>query len=228
MKLLLENWRQFITEMEEPITTLRIFDFDETIAHTRGQVRVRAPDGSQAVLTGQEEFEEYMNKASEKEGIQAFDPVDELKKLGYQIDLSDFSIVKDPSEITVITDIMRNFPANSKTYIMTARGGGSLGPILSYLEDINIDISQIRPIATEGESKGDVIVNMIAQKIMPNGKSNINRIEYYEDSQRNIDDVLLKVCKNKNLDPIKPANFELTIHKVVENNGQYKLEPIGC
>ena len=111
---------------------------------------------------------------------------------------------------------------------MTARGGGSLGPILSYLEDINIDISQIRPIATEGESKGDVIVNMIAQKIMPNGKSNINRIEYYEDSQRNIDDVLLKVCKNKNLDPIKPANFELTIHKVVENNGQYKLEPIGC
>ena len=33
MKLLLENWRQYINEMEEEvIDTLRIFDFDETIA----------------------------------------------------------------------------------------------------------------------------------------------------------------------------------------------------
>ena len=46
MKLLMENWRRFITEIEEPITTLRIFDFDETIAHTQSETRVTAPDGS--------------------------------------------------------------------------------------------------------------------------------------------------------------------------------------
>ena len=47
MKLLLENWRQYLSEqMEEPITTLRIFDFDETIAHTRSETRVKAPDNS--------------------------------------------------------------------------------------------------------------------------------------------------------------------------------------
>ena len=228
MKLLLENWRQFINEIEEPITTLRIFDFDETIAHTESETRVKAPDGSTAVLRNQKEFEEYMNYAAEREGIDAFDPIDQLVEMGYQIDLSDFSMVKDPSEITLVTDIMRNFPSDSKTYIVTARRGNSIGPILNYLDELNIDSNQVRPIATEGESKGDVIANMIAQKIMPDGKSNIHRIEYYEDSQRNIDDVLQKVCQNEDLDRIKPDDFELVIYKVVGIDGDYNLQEITC
>ena len=228
MKLLLENWRKYLTEIEEPITTLRIFDFDETIAHTESETRVKAPDGSTAVLRNQKEFEKYMNTAAEQEGIDAFDPIDQLVELGYQIDLSDFSIVKDPLEINLVTDIMRNFPADSKTYIITARRGNSIGPILNYLDEINIDSNQVRPIAAEGESKGDVIANMIAQKIMPSGKSNIHRIEYYEDSQRNIDDVLQKVCQNENLDRIKPDDFELIIYKVVGIDGVYQLEEITC
>ena len=59
MKLLLENWRKYITETEEPITTLRIFDFDETTAHTRSETRVTAPDGSTVSLGNQKEFEDY-------------------------------------------------------------------------------------------------------------------------------------------------------------------------
>lgn len=228
MKLLFENWRQFITEIDEPITTLRIFDFDETIAHTQSETRVTAPDGSTDVLRNQKEFEQYMNNAAEREGINAFDPIDQLVELGYKIDLSDFSIVKDPSEITLVTDIMRNFPGDSKTYIVTARRGNSIGPILEYLDKIGIDSNQVRPIATEGESKGDTIANMIAQKIMPDGKSNIRRIEYYEDSQRNIDDVLQKICQNENLDRIKPDDFELKIYKVVRINDEYNLEEISC
>ncbi|HAF77628.1 MAG TPA: hypothetical protein DCG42_09935 [Maribacter sp.] len=228
MKLLMENWRQFINEMEEPITTLRIFDFDETIAHTQSETRVTAPDGSTDVLRNQKEFEQYMNTAAEREGINAFDPIDQLVELGYKIDLSDFSIVKDPSEITLVTDIMRNFPGDSKTYIVTARRGNSIGPILEYLDEIGIDSNQVRPIATEGESKGDTIANMIAQKIMPDGKSNIRRIEYYEDSQRNIDDVLQKICQNENLDRIKPDDFELIVYKVSRIDSDYNLEEITC
>ena len=228
MKLLFENWRKFITEMEEPITTLRIFDFDETIAHTESETRVKAPDGTETALRGQEEFEEYMNAAAAEEGIEAFDAVDALVERGYQIDLSDFSIVKDPAEITLVTDVMRNFPENSKTYIMTARRGKSLGPILDYLDEIGIDSSPVRPIATQGESKGDVIAHMIGQKIMEDGKSNINRIEYYEDSQKNIDDVLRKVCDNPSLEDIKPLDFELIINKVINNGGQYNIQKIEC
>jgi hypothetical protein len=234
MKLLLENWRQYLAEqMEEPITTLRIFDFDETIAHTRSETRVIAPDNSRATLTSQKEFEDYMSEAAETEGIVSFDPVRELQELGYQIDLSDFSIVKDPEEITVVTDIMREFPPDSKTYVMTARRGGALGPILDYIDKIGIDSFQIRPIATQGESKGAVIANMIGQKIMPDGKSNIHRIEYYEDSDKNIQDVKNSVCNNPGLDEIKPEDFELIIYKVekVENEkveNEYRLEPQTC
>ena len=228
MKLLLENWRKFINEEYEPITTLRIFDFDETIAHTRSETRVKAPNGSEATLSDQQEFEAYMNAAAAKEGIEAFDAVDALMELGYEIDLSDFSIVKDPEEITIITDIMREFPSNSKTYIMTARRGKSLGPIMDYLEDIGIDSNQVRPIATQGESKGDVIAHMIGQKLMPDGKSNINRVEYYEDSGKNIDDVLRKVCENPNLDDIKPGDFELVINKVIHNGDRYEIIRIEC
>jgi hypothetical protein len=223
MKLLLENWRKFINEEYEPITTLRIFDFDETIAHTRSETRVKAPDGTEATLRDQQEFEEYMNAAAAREGIEAFDAVDALMELGYEIDLSDFSIVKDPEEITIVTDIMREFPPDSKTYIMTARRGNSLGPILDYLEDIGIDSNQVRPIATQGESKGDVIAHMIGQKLMPDGKSNINRVEYYEDSGKNIDDVISKVRNNPTLDNIKPKDFELVIYKVVDNGDQKKI-----
>ena len=229
MKILLENWRKFITEEVEPITTLRIFDFDETIAHTRSQTRVKAPDGSTTTLSNQKEFEEYMEAAAAKEGINAFDAVDTLIQLGYEIDLSDFSIVKDPDEITVVTDILRNFPENSKTYIMTARRGNSIGPIIDYLDEIGIDAGQVRVIATQGDSKGDVMATMIAQKIInQTGKSNIHRIEYYEDSQKNIDDVLNKICDNKKINNIKPEDFELIINKVVNIEDGYRLEKIGC
>ena len=139
MKLLLENWREFIREEYEPITTLRIFDFDETIAHTRSETRVKAPDGSKATLTNQKQFDEYMRTAAAKEGIQSFDPVRDLQELGYDIDLSDFLMVKQPEEIQIVTDILKQFPKDSKTYILTARRGGAIGPIIDYLEEIGID-----------------------------------------------------------------------------------------
>ena len=194
MNFLFENWRNFVNEeMEEPITTLRIFDFDETIAHTTSEVRVKAPDGSTATLSGQKEFEQYMNQAAEKEGTQSYDPIDDLRKIGYRIDLSDFSIVKDPEEITVVTDIMKQFSDDSKTYVMTARRGNSM-----------------------------------RNKIMSDGKSNIRRIEYYEDSQRNIDDVLSKICDNEAINDIKPEDFELIIYKVIKSGDNYTLQEIRC
>jgi hypothetical protein len=228
MKLLFENWRNFINEDYEPITTLRIFDFDETIAHTESETRVKAPDSTETTVRSQQEFEEYMNAAAAKEGVEAFDAVDALIELGYQIDMSDFSIVKNPHEISVITNIMRQFPPDSKTYVVTARQGASLGPIMDYLDELGIDSSQVRPIATQGESKGDVMIAMMKNKIMPDGKSNINRIEYYEDSQKNIDDVLQKLCDNPEINDIKPDNFELIVYKVINNDDQYSLQKIEC
>jgi len=230
MKLLLENWREFIREEYEPITTLRIFDFDETIAHTRSETRVKAPDGSEATLTNQKQFDEYMRAAAAKEGIQSFDPVRDLQELGYDIDLSDFLMVKQPEEIQIVTDILKQFPEDSKTYILTARRGGAIGPIIDYLEEIGIDTNSndIRVMASQGESKGDVMVAMMKNKIMSDKKSNISRIEYYEDSQKNINDVLQKICNNPEIDHLKPENFELVVYKVANNEVGYQLEKITC
>jgi hypothetical protein len=230
MKLLLENWREFIREEYEPITTLRIFDFDETIAHTRSETRVKAPDGSKATLTNQKQFDEYMRAAAAKEGIQSFDPVRDLQELGYDIDLSDFLMVKQPEEIQIVTDILKQFPEDSKTYILTARRGGAIGPIIDYLEEIGIDTNSndIRVMASQGESKGDVMVAMMKNKIMSDKKSNISRIEYYEDSQKNINDVLQKICNNPEIDHLKPENFELIVYKVANNGDGRQLEKITC
>jgi len=220
MKLLFENWRQYINEEEEIVDTLRIFDFDETIAHTRSETRVKAPDGSEATLTSQQEFEGYMSAAAAKEGLTDFDPIDGLMAKGYDIDLSDFSEVKDPEEITVVTDELRHVPVNAKNYIITARRGSSLGPILNYLEELGIDPNTVRPIATAGESKGAVIANMIKQKIMADGESNIKRVEYYEDSDKNIQDVMNHLCPEKLV--------ELVVYKVIKSEEGYSLQHIGC
>ena len=149
-------------------------------------------------------------------------------EFGYKIDLSDFSIVKDPFEITLVTDQLREFPEHSKTYIMTARRGNSIGPIIDYLDEIGIDAGKVRVIATQGDSKGDVIAKMLTNKLMPDGKSNINRIEYFEDSQKNIDDVLQKLCDNPHIEDVKPSNFEIVINKVINNEGRYHIERIEC
>ena len=62
MKLLLENWRKYINEDYEPITTLRIFDFDETIAFTTGVINVTDKTTGETFQTRtQEEYDEIKN-----------------------------------------------------------------------------------------------------------------------------------------------------------------------
>ena len=46
MKLLFENWRKFINEEK-----LRVFDFDDTLAHTDAKVILQKPDGSTQILS---------------------------------------------------------------------------------------------------------------------------------------------------------------------------------
>ena len=46
------------------------------------------------------EIDAIVSFLNEKEGVESFDPVRDLQNLGYEIDLSDFSIVKDTDEMT--------------------------------------------------------------------------------------------------------------------------------
>ena len=60
------------------------------------------------------------------------------------------------------------------------------------------------------------------KKRMSDGSSNIKDVEYYEDSGKNITDVMNHIC------PEKLAN--LTIYKVIhiEDTDEYDLEYVGC
>ena len=63
MKLLLENWRNFVIfENIETATRLSIFDFDETIAFTTGVINVTDKTTGETFQTRtQEEYDEIKN-----------------------------------------------------------------------------------------------------------------------------------------------------------------------
>ena len=64
MKLLLENWRNYVLfENIETASRLSIFDFDETIAFTEGHVNViNKITGEEFKTTSQEEYDELRRK----------------------------------------------------------------------------------------------------------------------------------------------------------------------
>ena len=113
--------------------------------------------------------------------------------------------------------------------ILSGAFAAAAAPVYSNTPGLLRNAGDIRVIATQGESKGDVMANMLAQKIIKStGKSNIDTIQYFEDSQKNIDDVLLKICDNQKINDIKPDNFKLVIYKVNKNSGGYRLQKITC
>ena len=92
MKLLLENWRNFVIfENIETATRLSIFDFDETIAFTEGHINVtNKSTGEEFQISSQEEF-------------------DKLKADGgYDFDFSPLDQVNNATENPNITSIMRD------------------------------------------------------------------------------------------------------------------------
>ena len=101
MKLIMETWRKYLTEDEQPVTKLRIFDFDETIAFTRSSVRVITPNGKKIEFPSQLEYDNYIKKMGDKLGIKDFDPVGAMVRMGYEFDYSDFNKVIDLSLIHI-------------------------------------------------------------------------------------------------------------------------------
>ena len=77
MKLLLENWRQYLLfENIETATRLSIFDFDETIAFSEGHINVIDKEtGEEFQISSQEEYDKL-----KADGGYEFDftPLDEV------------------------------------------------------------------------------------------------------------------------------------------------------
>jgi hypothetical protein len=149
MKLLLENWRNYILlENIETASRLSIFDFDETIAFTTGYINViNKETGEKFQITSQEEF-------------------DELKTAGgYEFDFSPLAKVNNA----------------------TARDPISVDDIHMTLQmfDKPMDTKNVIIIGNSGGNKGEYIRNLVLPKY-----DNIKTIEFYDDSDKNISDML--------------------------------------
>ena len=178
MKLLLENWRNFVIfENIETATRLSIFDFDETIAFTEGHINV----------TNKSTGEEFQISSQEK--------FDKLKADGgYDFDFSPLDQVNNATENPNITSIMRDRlqDPNTQVMVLTARDPVSIDDIHMTLRtfDEPIETQNIIMIGNKGENKGEYVRDIILSKY-----DNIKEIEFYDDSDKNISD--MSIIKNE-------------------------------
>mgnify|MGYP003625961559 CR=1 FL=1 len=172
MKLLLENWRNYVLlENIETATRLSIFDFDETIAFTEGYLNV----------IDKETGEEFQTRSQEE-----YDAVKDDDR--YEFDFSPLDNVHNATENPNITSIMRDRLTDPDTQVMvlTARAPVSIDDIHRVLRTFEkpIPTDNIIMIGVEGANKGNYLVNVILSKY-----NNIKEIEFYDDSQINIEDM---------------------------------------
>ena len=173
MKLLLENWRNYVLlENIETASRLSIFDFDETIAFTTGVVNVIDKETGETFETRtQEEYDEIKDDDR------------------YEFDFSPLDQVHDATENPNITSIIRNRLSDPDTQVMvlTARAPISIDDIHRTLRTFErpIETNNIIMIGVEGGNKGDYLANNVLTKY-----DNIKEIEFYDDSQGNIEDMI--------------------------------------
>jgi FMN phosphatase YigB (HAD superfamily) len=88
MKLLLENWREYINENKAK-PKLRVFDFDDTIAKSDSNIHITTNTGEKIIMDPGEYATHTMNP-------------------DYEYDFSEFDEVINPREIVQITNVIRN------------------------------------------------------------------------------------------------------------------------
>ena len=168
MKLLLENWREYINENKAK-PKLRIFDFDDTIAKSDSNIHITTDTGEKIEMTPGEYATHKINP-------------------NYKYDFSEFDEVINPREIKQITNIIRN-ALNAGTEereiaVLTARDPAAEGPIRNYLDSIGLDPSKItfELLATsDPQAKADWIENRI--------KNGAIDVLFFDDSGKNVDAV---------------------------------------
>lgn len=174
MRLLMENWRKFLTEeLVVPTdinkTSISVYDFDETIAKSEGHIDVYFKDTDKLYkrITTQAEY-------------------DKLAETGeYDFDFSNLEYITDPTEIVPVTNRLRADVSNEKMQVMilTARAGNAEGEIQMYLDSIGIPTDDLYIVGCSGCDKGKYVEDLVRRN------PTIQVIHFYDDSQKNIKDM---------------------------------------
>ena len=180
------------------VERLSIFDFDETIAFTTGVIN----------FVNKETGETFQTKSQEE-----YDAIKDDDK--YEFDFSPLDQVNDATENPNITSILRErlSDPNTQVMVLTARAPVSIDDIHRTLRtfDKPIETSDIIMIGVEGQNKGNYLANVILSKY-----DNIQEIEFYDDSQGNIDDMIQIKKELESIDRQIKFNIYLVKHGTPE------------
>ena len=180
-RLIIEELRDLgVTSKRTGTKTLRVFDFDDTLAKTNSRVWVSEFDKQ----TGQQLGNEYSITPAEyalfKTNVVAKHPEKE-----YSYDYHEFAEVRDPKIIDFTFDILRNVvsklrqEAAAPAVILTARGHNANKNIANFLRSFDIDIPVITLEGSAPELKSDWIKGAMLAR-------NIPHIEFFDDSPLNV------------------------------------------
>jgi uncharacterized protein YfbU (UPF0304 family) len=161
--------------------SLRVLDFDHTVAFTSEKVGIKRPDGKIVKRIDSSQYSHH--RLTQKE-------IDK----GFAYDFSEFDDVDVDlaSENKHVTKILRNFvqaetPCKRVILILTARNQEAEAGIRSYLETIGIDHSSI-DIVGVGSSSSQKKINEIA--FLLDKYKSIASVSFFDDSSKNTDSMV--------------------------------------
>ena len=186
MKLLIENWRRYLTEQQGK--RLSIFDFDDTIAATGNFADAYQAGTDEADMTGPES--DKFIKRLDTEQTEMAKKTGTVGGVNVVLDFRDFDKeVRSPvGEIKDITNIIRRrlMEPSTQVMVLTARGPDSEDAIQNYLETLEdpIQTGQMIIRGVAGGDKGLAIASFLQEN------PGFTEIEFYDDQDKNLKSVL--------------------------------------
>lgn len=166
------------------LKTLRVFDFDDTLAKTNSRVGITEFDAK----TGEQLSDEYMISPAEYAKFKKTVVLKNPHKR-YEYDYREFSEVKNPEIIEWTFKILksvaskqRNDQSGAPAVILTARGHNARLSIKAFLQSLDIDIPVITLNSSDPNAKSDWIRQAMIEQ-------NIPYIEFFDDSELNVEAV---------------------------------------
>ena len=170
--------------MTNKITSLYLFDFDDTLASTANVIKVtKVIDGVKQEPTNydSEEFEQYRQTPEEE-------------RKDDTIDFSDFNYVTEPVPLENTIKIMMHAynDQSSKVAIITARPSPSKNDISEFLTAHGMSIAD-SDINTVGDQGGKPIHKLAVAKQYVE-KYHPKQVHFYDDSQKN-NNAIMQLCQ---------------------------------
>lgn len=178
------------------LRTLRVFDFDDTLAKTNSRIWVTELDKETKDVVKEEYPITPAEYATFKVDVAAHHP-----NIEYMYDYREFAEIIDPKIIDFTFDILRKIVSklreetSAPAVILTARGHNANKNIKDFLQSFDIDI----PVITLEGSAPELKSNWIKETML---EKNVPHVEFFDDSPLNV-----KAVASLNSDQDLISNF---------------------